>query len=144
MVTDEFKIKSWNSPSRVIIIRHFQFKVTNNDPLVQLHDHFKADQKWKEKLLRVLSNHLSNTGKLGASTSSPGRLLQCLTSLSVKKCILMSSLKVPWNRFEPPQHIPSLGTREKSPTPPSLLPLLRNLQRAVRAPSASLTEGKND
>ena len=43
-------------------------------------------------LLRAFSEGLLNTDRLGALTISPGRLFQCLTTLSVKKCFLMSIL----------------------------------------------------
>ncbi|XP_052650883.1 uncharacterized protein LOC128145174 [Harpia harpyja] len=82
---------------------------------------------------------------LGASTTSPGNLFQCLTTLSVKKCFLMSSLNLPWRSFEPFPRILSLDPREKSSAPPSPRPLLRKLQRATRSsPSLSLLLSKLD
>jgi len=68
-------------------------------------------------MLRALSKCLSNTDSLGASTTSLGSLFQCLTTLSVKKCLLMSSLNLPCNSFEPFPHVLSLDTREKRSAP---------------------------
>ena len=62
--------------------------MTYSDHLVQLPDHSRADQKLKPKCL-------FNTDRLGAYTTSPGSLLQCLTTLSVMKSFLLSSLNLP-------------------------------------------------
>lgn len=45
-------------------------------------------------LLRALSKCFLNTDRRGASTSSLGSLFQYLTSLSIKKCFLIFSLKL--------------------------------------------------
>ncbi|KAK4823085.1 hypothetical protein QYF61_025707 [Mycteria americana] len=75
----------------------------------------------------ALSKCLLNTDGLGASTTSLGSLLQCLTTLLVKKCFLTSSLNLPWHSFEPFPHVLSLDTREKRSAPPSPLLLLQKL-----------------
>jgi len=72
-------------------------------------------------LLRALSKCPLNADRLGASTTSPGSLCQCLATLSVKKRCLMSSLNLPRCSFEPFPRIPSLDPREKSSPPPSPL-----------------------
>ena len=64
-------------------------------------------------LLRALSKYLLNTDGLGASTTSLGSLLQCLTTRLVKKCFLMSSLNLSWCSFESFPCVLSLDTREK-------------------------------
>ncbi|KAK4829643.1 hypothetical protein QYF61_005936 [Mycteria americana] len=89
-------------------------------------------------LLRALSKRLLNTDRLGASTTSPGSLFQGLTTLSVKKCFLMSSLNLPWCSFEPFPDILSLDLREKSSASPFPRPFLRKLLRAMRLPLSLL------
>ncbi|KAK4831181.1 LOW QUALITY PROTEIN: hypothetical protein QYF61_015913 [Mycteria americana] len=68
------------------------------------------------------------SAKLGAardgdSTTSLGSLFQCLTTLSVKKFFLISSLNLPWHNLRPFPLVLSLVTWEKRPTPTSLQPL---------------------
>ena len=64
-------------------------------------------------MLRALSKCLLNTDRLRASTTSLGSLSQGLTTLSLKKCFLTSSLNLSWCSFEPFPHVLSLDTREK-------------------------------
>ena len=52
-------------------------------------------------VLRALSKCLLSTDRLGASITSLGSLFQGLTTLSVKKCFLTSSLNLPGHSFEP-------------------------------------------
>jgi len=87
-------------------------------------DHFRADQKLKHVVECIVQMPLN---RLGASTTSLGSLFQGLTTLSVKKCFLVSRVILPWHSFQPLPHVPSLGTGEKSSAPPSPLPLLRKL-----------------
>ena len=47
-------------------------------------------------MLRALSKCLLNTHRLGALATSLASLFQCLTTLSVNKCFLTSSLNLPW------------------------------------------------
>ena len=82
----------------------------------------------------MLSKCLLNADRVGASTTSLGSLSQCLTTPSVKKCFLLSSLNLPWCSFESFARVLPLDPREKSSAPPSPRPLLRKLQRAVRLP----------
>lgn len=49
----------------------------------------------------ALSKCLLNPDILGALTTSLGRGLQCLITLSVKKCFPMSSASLPWYSTEP-------------------------------------------
>jgi len=95
-------------------------------------------------LLRALSKCLLNTDRLGASTSSPGSLFQCLSTFSVHKCFLMSRINLPWFSFEPFPCVLSLDPREKSSAPPSPHPLLRKLQRAMRSPLSLLFSKLDD
>jgi len=88
-------------------------------------------------LLRALSKCLLNPDRLGALTTSLGSLFQHLTTLSVKKCSLMSSLNLPWHSFEPFPHILSLGTKRRAQHLPLHVPS-RMLQRAVRSPLSLL------
>jgi len=89
-------------------------------------------------LLRALSKCLLNADRLETSTASLGSLFQCLTTLLVKKCFLMSSLNLSWCSFEPFPCVLSLDPRGKSSAPRSPLPLLRKLQRAMRSPLSLL------
>lgn len=60
-----------------------------------------------------------------------GSLVQCLNMLSVKKCLLMPSLNLPWCSIEPFLCLLSLDPKEKRSTPPSPL-LLRKLWREMK------------
>ena len=55
--------------------------------------------------------------KDGDSTTSLGSLFQCLTTLSVKKRILISNLNLPWGNSEAISFILSLVTWDKRLTP---------------------------
>jgi len=59
---------------------------TYNNHLVQLSDHFRADQKLKH-VVKALSECLLNTDSLGASTASLGSLFRCLTTLFAKEML---------------------------------------------------------
>ena len=76
-------------------------------------------------LLRALPKCLLNTDGHGAPTNSLGNLFQCVTTLVVKKCFLMSRLLVQLCAI---LLCPGIGTREQSPAPSSTLSLLRKLQ----------------
>lgn len=47
------------------------------------------------------STHLSNISRDGDSITSLDSLLQCLTTLSMKKFFLISSLNLPWSNLRP-------------------------------------------
>lgn len=81
--------------------------------------------------LGLTSCSLLNADRRGAPTTSRGSLFWCLT---FQKFFLMSSLSLPWHRFEPFLCALSLDTREKRGVPPSPLPILRELQRGTRSP----------
>ena len=51
--------------------------------------------------LSTTSKQFLNTSKDGDSTTSLGSLFQCLTTLSVKKCFLISNLNLPWHNLRP-------------------------------------------
>lgn len=65
--------------------------------LVQLPGHLRVSQKLK--LLRALSKCLLNSDRPGASTMSPGSLLQCLTTYTINNFFLMASLNLCWGSF---------------------------------------------
>lgn len=76
-------------------------KVTYNDHLVQLPDHFRDDQKLKP-VIRGTVQYLLNIDRFGALTTSPGHW--CLTTVPPEKCLLMSSLnlhKAALNQYSP-------------------------------------------
>lgn len=85
--------------------------------------------------LGLTSCSLLNADRRGAPTTSRGSLFWCLT---FQKFFLMSSLSLPWHRFEPFLCALSLDTREKRGAPPSPLPILRELQRGTRSPLSLL------
>jgi len=62
------------------------------------------------------------------STTSLGSLLQCLATLSVKKCFLISNLNLPWRNLRPFPLVMSPVIREKIPTPLSLQSPFRYLK----------------
>ena len=109
-----------------------QLEETYNDHQAQVPDHFRAGQKLKHVIKRVVQMPLKHWQAWGIDHLS--RPVPVLTTLSVKKCFLMSSLNLPWCSFEPLPRIRSLEHREKSSAPPSPRPLLRKLQRAMRSP----------
>lgn len=57
--------------------------------------------KSQSVLPRTLSKCLLNTDGPGALTTSLGKLFQCLSTLLVKKCFLMSTQNVQGHSFEP-------------------------------------------
>ena len=61
------------------------------------------------------STRFLNTPRDGDSTTSLGSLFQCLTTLSVKKFFLISSLNLPWCNLRPLPLILLLVTWEKRP-----------------------------
>lgn len=63
------------------------------------------------------------------STTSLGSPFQGLTTLSVKKCLLMSNQNLPWHSFKQFPCILSQDTREKRSAPPSPFLLLRKRQK---------------
>ena len=120
-----------------------------NDHLVQWPDQFRADQKLKHVKRCIFQMPLDTWTLLaadrpGASTTSLGSLFQCLTTLSVKKCFLMSSVNLLWHSFEPFPCGLSLDTRKKNSAPPSPRPLLRMLWRAMRSPLSLLFSRLNN
>lgn len=78
------------------------------------------------------------TVRLAAPATSLGSLLRSLTTLMVKKFYFISSLTLPWCSFVLFFHILPLVPREQRPAPPSVLHLLRRLQRAMRLPLSLL------
>lgn len=85
--------------------------------------------------MRLLSKCTSNTGSHRASPISLGSLFQCLSTLTVQKCLIMPSLTLPWYSFvllpgaEPSTYLP-------------LHPLLRELQRQMRSHLGLLHAGQ--
>jgi len=61
-------------------------------------------------------------------------LFHCLTTLSVKKCFLISNLNFPWRNLRPFPFILSPVTSEKRPIPLLLQSPFRHLKRATRSP----------
>ena len=51
--------------------------------------------------LSATSTQLLNTSRDSDSTTSLGSLCQCTTTLSEKKCFLISNLKLPWHNLRP-------------------------------------------
>jgi len=51
--------------------------------------------------LSTASKQFLNASRDGYSTTSLGSLFQCLTTLSVKKCFLISNLNLPWHNLRP-------------------------------------------
>jgi len=60
-------------------------------------------------------------------TTALGSLVQGLTTLPVKKFLLISNLNLPRRNLRPSPLVLSLVTWEKRPTPPSLHPPVRQL-----------------
>ena len=58
-----------------------------------------------------------STSRDGDSTTSLGSLVQCLTTLSVKKFFLISNPNLPWRNLRPLPLILWLVTWQKRPTP---------------------------
>lgn len=83
------------------------------------------------------SLHL-NTDRLEASTSSLCSLLQYLTTLSVRKYFLMSSVNLPWYSIKP-LYILSLDPEEERSAPPSPLPSSGNCRKQWSHSSASFS-----
>jgi len=107
---------------------HIAGRAESLNHLVKLPDHFRADQKQIIKdIVQIIV-----TDSLEKLTISLGSLFQCLTTLLVKKCFLMSSLNIPWHSFEQFPCVLPLDIREKRSVPPSPLHLLKDLQRAGR------------
>lgn len=84
-------------------------------------------------LLRALSHDLK-TDRHGASIALLGGLFYCLTSLTVRKSVLMSNLNLLWQSFVMCPHILSSVAREKSPALVSVLLLPMELQRTMTLP----------
>lgn len=105
----------------------FHLKETFKDPLVQLPDHLRTNQKLKNTNESIILN----TDRDQASTTPLGSLFHCLITLK-KKFFLVPSLNLPWCRVVSFLCIPSSAAREKRPAPSSPLSLLRNLQRATQ------------
>lgn len=61
---------------------------------------------------RTPSQLVSNISRNGDSTPSLGNLMQCLTTLTVKKCFLMFNHYMPCSSLFPLPPIFSLGTQE--------------------------------
>lgn len=86
-------------------------------------------------LLRALSN---STDRLGSSIIPLRISLQCLTTLPVRKCFLITSLYFSGCSFEPSPCTLPPDTRGKRSAPPSPPLLLRKLYRAMRTPLSLL------
>lgn len=67
----------------------FQLEGTHSYHPVQQPEHVRADQR-----LRILSKFFSNNDRPGALSIPSGSLIQCLTTLLVKKRLPMSSLQI--------------------------------------------------
>jgi len=67
--------------------------------------------------LSTTSKRFLNTSRDGDSTTSLGSLFQCLTTLSVKKCFLISRLNLPCHNLRPFPLVLSPVSSEKRPTP---------------------------
>lgn len=87
--------------------------------MVKLPDHFRAEQKLKHIITGIIQTPLKHLQADGINHFS-GKPVPVFNH-SVKKCFLVSSLTLPWHRFEPFSYVLLLGTRENS----SYLPLQR-------------------
>jgi len=76
--------------------------------------------------LSTTSKRFLNTSRDGDSTTSLGSLFQCLTTLSVKKCFLMSNLNLPWCNLRP---FPLVLSPVRRDQPLSLSKLLSDIGR---------------
>lgn len=85
---------SSDCPPRVILLLPPHRIGVYNNHLIQLPDQSRADQKLQH-VVKPLSKCLSNADRPGALTTSLGRLFQCMTTLSLKKCFLMTNLNLP-------------------------------------------------
>jgi len=81
--------------------------------------------------LSTTSKRFLNTSRDGDSTTPLGSLFQCLTTLSVRKCFLISNLNSPWHNLRPFPLVLSSVTSEKRPTPLSLEAPFRYWKRAI-------------
>jgi len=89
--------------------------------LVQLPDHFKANQKIKAyQVWKALSKCLLNTDRHGISTTSLGNLFQSFTILTIDKCFLTARLNLLCCSFVTFPHALLWVSREKRPAPSSL------------------------
>jgi len=92
------------------------------------------------------STRFLNTSRDGDSTTSLGSLFQCLTTLSVNKLFLISSLTLPGRNLTVLPLVPSLVTWEKRPPPASLQPPFTQREGAARSTNRlleSLPGGEN-
>lgn len=80
-------------------IRIFQLQGTYNDHWLQIPNHSRADWSLYSRLLRSLSKSFLNWQVWGLKHLSRS-LLQCFTTLLVKKCFFMPSLSISWHSFE--------------------------------------------
>jgi len=74
------------------------------------------------RLLRAPSNLAFHTSREQAATASLGNLLQCFTTLMVKKFFLIPNLNLPSFSLESLPLVLSLHTLAKSPSPSFLKP----------------------
>lgn len=115
--------------------RIVQLEGTYSHHLVQLPDHSRASHKLKDVIMGIvpyLEALPPNTDRPEALTTSPWSLFQCLSSLSVQKCCLMSSINLTWHSFLP------LTILECEPTASKLPWLSADEQSWHEAPRYSL------
>lgn len=75
--------------------------------------------------LRALHRCLLHSDRLGGVSTPPGSLFQCLPTLLVQKCFLISSLNLAWHSSAPFSHwgCPSASSSPNKTTPKPQLPL---------------------
>jgi len=88
--------------------------------------------------LSTTSKRFLNTSRDSDSTTTLGSPFQCFTTLSVKKCFLISNLNLPWHNLRPFPLILSPVSSEKRPTPLWLQAPFRYWKRAIRSPLSPL------
>ena len=81
LIMESYNCLSWKCHLKVIL---------SNSPAMN------RDTYSYVRLLRALSSLTSSISRDGASTSSPGNLCQCFTTLIVKNFFLISNLNLPW------------------------------------------------
>lgn len=115
----------------------FLLEVIYNNHLVQVPDHYKADQKFKHIIKGIVHMTFKHwqTWDIDHLFSKP--IPEADLSL-FKEVVLNIQSQPSWHSFETFPHILSLGTREKSSAPPPLL-LIGKLQGGA-CKSVPLTE----
>lgn len=84
--------------------------------------------------MRALSKCLLNTDRHGAPKNPLRSLFQHLTTLTVSSFFLMPSLILLRCSFVTPPHVPPSVSRSRAWHPSPVLPLFRELQKAIKSP----------